>query len=546
MARPRDTRASSREVSSSGWPSAARSPQDPAILLLDEPLSALDGPLRRQLRAELVAAIREWDKSTVLVTLDLSEAYELAEQIVVYQRGRVLQSARRRDSLMRPTSEAVARILGVRNILRGTVERVTPERIYLDWRGLTLEPVHPPGYSDGLRPGQHVGFVVRPELIRLIRKDRPGPDPARHRNLFEAAIVRDRDLGTARVLEVSLEAPGPPDGRDSDLEIELSPLVYEMLDVAHNRRWQLSVQPAGIHVLRDERGSSADSAATAEARGHAAPVDGITRHERHAPSAAAFTGAAVGVLGGLIGLGGAEFRLPVLVGYFRYRLVRAISLNLAVSLLTVLVSAATRVLLAGQVPDLTAAPVAIAMMLGGMAGAALGARWLARVSEHRLHRAVQILLIGIGLLLIAESLGRWESSGLPLAAAGRATVGLCAGALIGIVSTLLGVAGGELIIPTLVLAFGVPIKAAGTWSLLISVPTIIVGLARHRAQGAFAGLRDVRSLIVPMAVGTVVGSVGGGMLVRYVPSHAVKLLLGAILIASALKVFAVDRHGGAR
>ena len=74
-----------------------------------------------------------------------------------------------------------------------------------------------------------------------------------------------------------------------------------------------------------------------------------------------------------MGLGGAEFRLPVLVGYFRYRL-RAISLNMAVSLLTVLAAATTRVLLAGQGPDLALAPVALAMMIGGMAGAALAAR----------------------------------------------------------------------------------------------------------------------------------------------------------------------------
>ena len=75
-----------------------------------------------------------------------------------------------------------------------------------------------------------------------------------------------------------------------------------------------------------------------------------------------------------LGLGGAEFRLPVLVGYFRYRLLRAISLNTAVSLLTVLAAATTRVLLAGQGPDLALAPVALAMMIGGMAGAALAAR----------------------------------------------------------------------------------------------------------------------------------------------------------------------------
>jgi uncharacterized membrane protein YfcA len=165
------------------------------------------------------------------------------------------------------------------------------------------------------------------------------------------------------------------------------------------------------------------------------------------------------------------------------------------------------------------------------------------VSERRLHRAVQALLIGIGVLLILESVTRWESTALPLGAAGQALVGLPAGGLIGIVSTLLGVAGGELIIPTLVLAFHVPIKTAGTLSLLISIPTILVGLARHRARGAFQGLADVRGLIVPMGIGTIVGSVAGGLLVAYVPSDTVKLLLGGILIASALRVFSVGRRG---
>ena len=267
------------------------------------------------------------------------------------------------------------------------------------------------------------------------------------------------------------------------------------------------------------------------------------RIERRAPAAAAIAGAGVGVLGGLLGLGGAEFRLPVLVGYFRYELLRAISLNLAVSLVTVLVSAATRLLLVGQGPDLTIVPLAIAMMFGGMAGAVLAARWLTRISEHQLHRAVRTLLIGIGVLLIFESATGSTSPGLPLGMASKAPIAFGAGMLIGIVSTLLGVAGGELIIPTLVLGFGVPIKTAGTLSLLISIPTILVGLDRHRARGAFGGLGDFRKLIVPMGLGTILGSIAGGWLVAYVPAGAVKLLLGGVLIASALRVFAAETAG---
>lgn len=255
------------------------------------------------------------------------------------------------------------------------------------------------------------------------------------------------------------------------------------------------------------------------------------------PLSAVLAGAGVGVPGGLLGLGGAEFRLPLLVSLFGYTLRQAIPLNLAISFVAVVVAVLSRWLLAGQAPLSRAVPVAVAMMIGGMIGAAVGSHWLSRVSDARLHTAVRTLLVAIGALLIVESLGSWVSSGLPFGAPVLAIVAVCFGVGIGAVSTLLGVAGGELIIPTLVLAFGVPIKAAGTMSLLISIPTMLVGLARHRARGAFDDVREVRRVVLPMAAGTVVGSTVGGLLVVYVPAVGVKLLLGCVLIGSALRVF---------
>jgi uncharacterized membrane protein YfcA len=203
------------------------------------------------------------------------------------------------------------------------------------------------------------------------------------------------------------------------------------------------------------------------------------------------------------------------------------------------IAALSRWFLAGQAPLLSAVPVAVLMMVGGMIGAAVGSRWLGRVSDARLHAAVRVLLIGIGALLIVESLGSWVSPSLPLGSTALASIAMCAGIGIGAVSTLLGVAGGELIIPTLVLAFGVPIKAAGTMSLLISIPTMLVGLARHRARGVFQDVRDVGRIVLPMAAGTVFGSTVGGLLVAYVPAGAVKVVLGCVLVGSALRVFKV-------
>src|SRR5262249_5362179 len=63
-------------------------PADPELPLRDEPLSALDAPLRRQLRRELMSVVREWGQATVLVTHDLAEAFQLADRVVVYEGGR--------------------------------------------------------------------------------------------------------------------------------------------------------------------------------------------------------------------------------------------------------------------------------------------------------------------------------------------------------------------------------------------------------------------------------------------------------------------------
>jgi uncharacterized protein len=108
---------------------------------------------------------------------------------------------------------------------------------------------------------------------------------------------------------------------------------------------------------------------------------------------------------------------------------------------------------------------------------------------------------------------------------------------IGLVSSLLGVAGGEIIIPTLVFVFGVGIKTAGTASLLISLPTVAVGVLSHRRLGSFTDRADLTKTVAPMGAGSVVGAVVGGFLVGVVPAAALKLVLGVILIVSAVRIF---------
>jgi len=222
---------------------------DPALLLLDEPLSALDRPTRESLRDELRAVLTDWRTAAVVVTHDFTEAYRLADRIVVYRDGRVIQSAPKSELLWQPASESVARIMGMRNILHGTVLKATPDRIQLRWRGQTLEAVNSPSRAYLPAPGSPIAFFIRPEYVRLIRKDRGAPDPTHHMNLMSGTVVSQTDFGTTWTLAVRLDEPGPPDQGEYDLEVEVPRLVHEILELDRDRRWQLSIHRGSIHVL---------------------------------------------------------------------------------------------------------------------------------------------------------------------------------------------------------------------------------------------------------------------------------------------------------
>lgn len=263
-------------------------------------------------------------------------------------------------------------------------------------------------------------------------------------------------------------------------------------------------------------------------------------HARHA-RLAFLTAIPIAVLGGLIGLGGAEFRLPVLAGPLRYSAKQAVPLNLAVSLITLLTALAIRNrTLSLQTVTPYSGPI-ITMIGGAMVAAFIGATLASRLSRRQFERIILVLLVAIGLALIIEGfLPEWIPALVPNIALVRIVAGLVFGLGIGLVSSLLGVAGGELIIPTFVFAFGADIKTAGTCSLLIGIPTVIVGLIRYTNRGAFADRAPLARTVAPMGIGSVIGALIGGLLVGIAPAAVLKVGLGVILIASAVRVF---NHG---
>lgn len=250
----------------------------------------------------------------------------------------------------------------------------------------------------------------------------------------------------------------------------------------------------------------------------------------------AFTwGALVGVLGGLIGLGGAEFRLPILVGVFHYRTLQAIIINLMVSLVTVTVSFIFRSGIVGLENIAAHWAVIVNILLGSLIGSYTGVHYATRIDERLLHRIVVVFLVFLSIVLIGHnfifSLGSFQFPSLL-----RISLGFLAGIVIGVFSSMLGVAGGELIIPTIILLFSVDIKLAGSLSLAISIPTIIVGLLKYKSQQRLKEVQSERQFIVTMASGSVLGALIGSSLLKFVPSSLLYFILGAILLLSALKL----------
>jgi uncharacterized membrane protein YfcA len=255
----------------------------------------------------------------------------------------------------------------------------------------------------------------------------------------------------------------------------------------------------------------------------------------HSTPAAFGGGAIIGALGGLIGLGGAEFRLPLLIGAFRFAALQAVILNKAMSLVVVASALPFR---AAAVPFASVAAhwsIIVNLLAGSLLGAWFGASRATRLASQTLYRVIAGLLLVIAVVLV---LGHdAAATGAMLTGAWQVAAGVIAGFIIGIIAALLGVAGGELLIPTLVLLFGADIKLAGSLSLAVSLPTMLVGFARYSRERSFVVLGENRRFVLVMAAGSILGSFIGGRLLGFVPNAMLLPLLAIILLLSAVKVW---------
>jgi molybdate transport system ATP-binding protein len=163
---------------------------DPAVLLLDEPLSALDARTRLTVRAELRRHLAGFPGSTVLVTHDPVDALALADQVVVVEEGRIVQAGSPPDVARRPRTDYVARLVGL-SLLAGTADGRT---VRLDGGGVVAVAEEAAG---------PVFAAVRPESVALYLS-RPDGSP---RNVWQARLVAATPHGATVRCELAGEVP---------------------------------------------------------------------------------------------------------------------------------------------------------------------------------------------------------------------------------------------------------------------------------------------------------------------------------------------------
>jgi molybdate transport system permease protein len=170
----------------------------PRLVLLDEPFSALDVPVRDELSHDFRRLQLETGLSTVLVTYDPQEAALLADEILIVVDGRIVQAGSRREVFSTPACPAAARVLGVTNVFPGVVRA----HGFIEAAGVTL--VAPTGELDA---GTGVDWCIRAEHVEVGARGRHG-----------AAVVDEIDLGAATELMLELAAGLVVRARRSNLE----------------------------------------------------------------------------------------------------------------------------------------------------------------------------------------------------------------------------------------------------------------------------------------------------------------------------------------
>jgi molybdate transport system ATP-binding protein len=207
----------------------------PKLLLLDEPAQGLDGPLRNELYEVLRQVRADFKTPVLLVTHDLEECFELADEMLIMREGRIVQSGPPAKVLDQPASVDVARLLGTFNLLPGEIRALDPGR---HTSRLSVGEFDLDGpYFPGKLLGDRVMVCVRPDqMAAQQRNGKPGP------NQFPAELRR----AVEKPQWMRLEFSGGPSGADK-LLVDLTKQEYERLRDVQD--WVIGFPRESLRVL---------------------------------------------------------------------------------------------------------------------------------------------------------------------------------------------------------------------------------------------------------------------------------------------------------
>jgi putrescine transport system ATP-binding protein len=175
----------------------------PRVLLLDEPLAALDKKLRGETQFELMQLKERLGLTFIIVTHDQQEAMTVADRIAVMDRGRLIQVATAAEIYEQPNSRWVAEFIGDVNLLEGRTIEVGPS-------GMTIASAAAGRLrtttSTVARAGDAVWVALRPEKIRIARADAPAPTPVASENCVDGRVSSIGYLGDLSVYKVTLDS----------------------------------------------------------------------------------------------------------------------------------------------------------------------------------------------------------------------------------------------------------------------------------------------------------------------------------------------------
>jgi ABC-type Fe3+/spermidine/putrescine transport system ATPase subunit len=206
---------------------------EPKVLLLDEPLSALDLEIRRQLQAELKDIHRRLGLTFIYVTHDQEEAMSMSDRVLVMRQGRIVQAGSPVEIYRRPRSAFVARFLGMANVLAVTVAAAEKGWLQLDAGDLRFRARQP---AAPLAMGQSAAMVIRPDSFELSPL---GPGP----KVGQQDGDRDGAPGGAAT------AAGGLAGQIQDVRFIGSVVHYRVH--AAGRDWQVSARTGHEEVLTE-------------------------------------------------------------------------------------------------------------------------------------------------------------------------------------------------------------------------------------------------------------------------------------------------------